>query len=109
MRLLPRAVLVVAVLTIACGDPVGPPRDFLGSPADFVLAYTNATVRWQNLEGGFWTLETSDGRWLDPQSSLPAAFQVDGLAVRVKARALTGVGGYHMFGEIVEIIAIQNR
>ena len=76
-------VCLVAVLLVpsalGCGTgelaPSGPPL-----ASNQVLA-SNATVRFVDLEGGCWALETSTGRY-EP-IGLPQEFRKDGLAVYV--------------------------
>jgi len=80
-----RIVCLVAVLlapsALGCRTkelaPSGPPL-----ASNQVLA-TNATIRFVNLEGGCWALETSAGRY-EP-IGLPQEFREDGLAVYVVA------------------------
>ncbi len=65
-------------------------------------------VRFVNLEGGFYAIETSAGRHLDPVN-LPVEFRQNGLAVHVSGSVLTDRVGIHMSGEIFEISAIARR
>lgn len=60
------------------------------------------------IEGGFFGIVADDGRKFDPRN-LPEAFRRDGTPVRVTARPLKGVVGFHMWGEIVEIERIEKR
>ncbi len=69
----------------------------------------NGTVVWMGIEGGFWAIRTDDGRTLDPHASLPAAFRVNNLAVRVQATVREDRGCIHMAGLIVDITNIQPR
>ena len=108
MTLRLRLLLAAAVLAAACGDSVGLIAD-APIPEVVLAGGIDGTVRWNGIEGGFWAVQTRDGTWLDPHASLPAEFRVDGLAVRLRARTLTGVGCFHMVGPIVEITAIRRR
>jgi hypothetical protein len=104
----PRSLLLAtaAFLTLSCGPPLDPTgRPPFGDLVDGV----DATVRWQDIEGGFWAIQTADGRWLDPHESLPAAYRNNGLQVHVAARALTNVACVHMAGTIVEVTGIRTR
>ena len=67
------------------------------------------TVRWMNLEGGFWAVQGADGVTYDPHQSLPAEFRVDGLSVRFAFVALRGAMCVHQVGPIVNITAITRR
>lgn len=60
------------------------------------------------IEGGFFGIVADDGRKYDPRN-LPEAFQRDGLPVQVTARPLEGIVGFHMWGQIVEIVEIKKR
>jgi len=72
------AVLLVP-FALSCGTKeVAPSGPLLAS--NQVLA-TNATIRFVNLEGGCWALETSTGRY--EAIGLPQEFRKDGLAVYV--------------------------
>lgn len=76
---------------------------------DLKVNGVDGRVVWADFEGGFWMIETSDGRRLDPHPTIPEAFRTEGLLVRVAARKLTGFGCYHMAGTLVEITAIHTR
>jgi hypothetical protein len=89
-----------------CAPPVGP-ADRL--PFGDLTAGVDATVVWLDLEGGFWALETTEGRFLDPHSTLPAAYRVDGLRVQVATRTLTDAACFHMVGPIVAVTGIRTR
>ena len=65
-------------------------------------------VRYVDLEGGFYAIETSAGRRLDPVN-LPMEYRQDRLAVRVTGSVLPGVVSIHMYGEIFEIADISRR
>lgn len=65
-------------------------------------------VVWQDLEGGFWGIETVEGKHLLPMG-LADEFKVDGLSVRGKFRALKDVMTIQMWGTPVEITHIEPR
>ncbi len=65
-----------------------------------------ATVRYQDLEGGFWGLIADDGQKYDPLA-LDEALQVDGLRVRFSARPDPDRMSTHMWGQIVEVVEIS--
>jgi hypothetical protein len=64
-----------------------------------------ATVTYVSIEGGCWTLVTNTGKRYEPVN-LPAAYQKDGLEVRVTLRARTDVASICMVGDLVEILSI---
>jgi hypothetical protein len=64
------------------------------------------TVRYLNLEGGFYGLVADDGERYDP-INLPQEYAKDGLRVRFKVKEKKGMSGIHMWGKIVEIITIE--
>ena len=65
-------------------------------------------VRYVGLEGGFFAIETSAGRGLDPMN-LPVEFRQDRLAVHVQGVVRTDAVSTHMHGEIFEISEISRR
>jgi hypothetical protein len=65
------------------------------------------TVRFFNLEGGFWAIRGDDGVTYDPLDGLPAAFRRDGMRISAVVKTRTDLGGIHMVGPIVAIIDIQ--
>jgi len=65
-----------------------------------------ATVRYQDLEGGFWGLIADDGQKYDPLE-LDEALQQDGLRVRFSARPDPDRMSTHMWGQIVELVEIE--
>ena len=94
--------------TIAAGSFLGgcqTPLEDAGSCPDDAICVTG-TVRYQNLEGGFWAVRGDDATLYDPFGGLPADYRVEGLRVRLTAREQHAVG-IHMAGKIVEILAIR--
>lgn len=67
---------------------------------------TTGTVRFQELEGGFWGIIADDGRKFDPMG-LDAKFQKDGLRVRFEATPDPDRMSTHMWGRIVRITRIE--
>lgn len=94
-------VLIVASALSCAGAGTGP-GTFLNSPLG-----TNATVRFVDIEGGCWSLDTPHGHY-EP-INLPAEFRVDGLAVRVSLRAAPDRVSICMMGQLVRIDAISAR
>lgn len=65
-------------------------------------------VRYTDLEGGVYTIQTEDGTNYDP-TNLPAEFRKDGLAVEAEARKQDSMAGIHQVGPIVTLTRIRNR
>jgi hypothetical protein len=64
------------------------------------------TVRYIDLEGGFYGIETDDGRKLDPVN-LPKEFQKDGLRIQARVAEIQDGVSVHMWGTPVQIIAFK--
>jgi hypothetical protein len=77
------------------------------APDDPNQVRINGTVRFMTLEGGFWAIRGDDNVTYDPLGGLPAAFQSEGLRVRIEARRRNDMASIHMAGPIVEIISIN--
>ena len=69
----------------------------------------NGTVRYFNLEGGFWAVRGDDGVTYDPIAGLAPAFQRENLRVTIVAKIRSDMAGIHMVGPIVEILSIEAR
>ena len=80
----------------------GPGKPTLASDALEILG----TVTFKDLEGGFYAIESFDGKKYDPMN-LPESFRKDGLKVKVTARPQRDVMSFRMYGEIIEIISIE--
>ena len=76
------------------------------APDDPNLVAVNGTVRFMTLEGGFWAIRGDDNVTYDPLGGLPAAFQSEGLRVRIEAKRRNDMASVHMAGPIVEILSI---
>src|SRR5438445_8791149 len=98
---------LLAGIVLACGvkevntGPSGPPL-----AANQVLA-TNATVRFVNLEGGCWALETPRGKY-EPLG-LPSAFRIDGLAVYAVVRGAPTAVSICQMAPLVTLDSIRTR
>jgi hypothetical protein len=66
---------------------------------------TDATIRWQEIEGGFFGIVADDGSRYDP-INLSAVFRQDGLRVRIEATPTNGPS-IHMWGTPIEILSIR--
>jgi hypothetical protein len=76
------------------------------SPTDTVDL--QGTVVKKDLEGGFFAIESDDGRVYDP-INLPDRFKKHGLRVNVTAKLRDDMGSIHMVGDIIEIIDIETQ
>jgi hypothetical protein len=59
------------------------------------------------IEGGFWGIIGDDGTKYDP-INLPEEYKKNGLPVRFEVKNREGMASIHMWGQIVEIIKIEN-
>lgn len=100
--------VVAALILIGCTAPTAPPLSDRMSTVGLARGVDGRVV-WLGFEGGFWAIETTDGRVLDPHESLPATFRTDGLKVHVAARALEGDVCFHQAGIIVDVTEIGVR
>lgn len=64
------------------------------------------TVRYIDLEGGFYGLVADNGQRYDP-INLPRKYAIDGLRIRFQVKEKKKMSGFHMWGKIVEIIKIE--
>ncbi len=64
------------------------------------------TVRYQDLEGGFWGIIGDDGAKYDPME-LGSQFQKEGLRVSFKATPETDMMSTHMWGTIINLTHIE--
>ncbi|MFX1535864.1 MAG: hypothetical protein ACFFDI_16740 [Promethearchaeota archaeon] len=64
------------------------------------------TVKFMDLEGGFFGIITDEGKHYDP-INLESDYQIDDLRVRFKAKIRDDLGSFHMWGTIIEIIWIE--
>ncbi len=66
----------------------------------------SGTVRFIDLEGGFYGIIGDDGKKYDP-INLSREFQVDGLPVRFEAKVRDDVAAIRMWGTPIEIVEIE--
>ena len=64
----------------------------------------SGVVRYIDLEGGFWGIETSEGG-LD--GSLPSEFKVDGMNVKLTYTIAEDMVSFHMWGTLIDIVNIS--
>ncbi|HEU5041518.1 MAG TPA: hypothetical protein VFT84_11880 [Gemmatimonadales bacterium] len=66
------------------------------------------TVHQLDVEGGVFVIENSEGTRFNP-TNLPAAFQVEGMAVEAEARRRDDVMSIGMVGPVIELLRIRER
>lgn len=72
------------------------------------LIEQTGTVRFIEVEGGFYGIAADDGKQYDPLN-LPPAFQKKDLRVRFMARELRNQVSVRQWGTIIEIVTIEPR
>lgn len=95
---------LVALVMLGCQTdtvsvPAGPPL----TPDTSIN--TNATVRYIDIEGGCWVLETTKGKY--QPINLPAQFQIDGLRVYVEFKGAPTIVSICMVAPLVAIERIE--
>ena len=81
------------------------PSACAGGSKDLVSG-TPGTVKFIDLEGGFYGIVGDDGKKYDPLN-LSKDFQQDGLRIRFEAKPRSDVVGIHQWGAIVEITRVE--
>ncbi len=77
------------------------------TPGDPNLITQSGTVRWLDLEGGFWGIVADDSTKYDP-GTLDERFRKDGLRVRFDARKTEGQMSFRQWGTLVTIVRIDS-
>lgn len=72
--------------------------------SEWVVA--NGTLKWIELEGGFWAIETDEGRKLQLITEVCDDLREDGLRIHFEGRTRPDMGGVHMWGEYLELGSI---
>lgn len=62
--------------------------------------------RYISLEGGFWAIESEDGRKFTP-INMPEQLKTNGATVRVQAQLLKGAASVSMWGDAIRIISFE--
>ena len=65
------------------------------------------TIRYAEIEGGFYEIAADNGETYDPYDSLPQEFAKDGLRVKFTAKHVKDASGIHMRGKIIKILTIE--
>ncbi|HEX9976220.1 MAG TPA: hypothetical protein VGA82_03125 [Dehalococcoidales bacterium] len=64
------------------------------------------TVKFVELEGGFYGIVGDDGKKYDP-INLTQTYEEDGLRVRFEARIRQDIASIHMWGTIIELTKVE--
>ena len=102
----PASVLLVSV-ALACGEHSLDAGLAAAPLAPHQVLVTNATVRFVDLEGGCWVLETATGTY-EP-IDLPTVFRIDGLAVYAVVRSAPGAVSICQMAPLVSLDTIRVR
>lgn len=78
------------------------------TPGDSTLLTKTGTVRWLDLEGGFWGIVGDDSTHYDP-GTLDERFQHDGMRVRFDARVNESQMSTRQWGRLVTLVRIDPR
>ena len=92
----------VPAVTPACVWAGAPQRADKAAGEPFSVT---ATIRYIELEGGFYGIFSDDGRRFDPLN-LPREYAADGLRVKVAGRTVPDRLSFHMWGTVVQIESI---
>lgn len=76
------------------------------NPEDNSIVKGVGTIKYLDLEGGFYGIIADNGEYYDP-INLPSRFEKDGLRVWFKGKIRGDLGSFHMWGTIIELIAIE--
>ncbi|MBM2830984.1 MAG: hypothetical protein HW414_36 [Dehalococcoidia bacterium] len=95
------AILLIVAASIAapasCGGLAGPGKDIIS---------VTGTVKFIELEGGFYGIAGDDGKNYDP-INLAQDFRQDGMRVRFEAKVRTDMASTRQWGALVEITRIS--
>ena len=99
--------LMVLLASGGCQEPgAAPEPDGLAAPEESRAELVTGTIRYIDLEGGFYGIETDDGRRLDPVN-LPEEFQQDGLRIEARVEELRDRVSIRMWGTLVRIVEFR--
>jgi len=76
------------------------------SKNDSDTVHIEGTVKFIDLEGGFWGIVGSDGKNYEPVT-LATKYQTDGQPVKVKAEMLNDQSSVHQWGTLIKIISVE--
>lgn len=87
--------------------PTNRPGPAVPTPGDPTLITGSGTVRWLDLEGGFFGIVADDSARYDP-GELDPFFRRDGLRVRYDLRKVEGAMSIRQWGTIVTVVRIDS-
>ncbi len=93
--------LAIASGTLGCASSEEAPP-----AADDAMFVVEGNVRFLNIEGGCWGLQT-DSATYEPVGGFPEGFRQDQLAVRATVRSVDGAS-ICMIGPLVELVTIES-
>ena len=96
-----RNMFAFALFVFAASSVAG----YLSVYGEGIVAGTG-TIKFIDLEGGFYAIVSDDGEKYDPLD-LASEFHVNGLRVYFKVKILRGIGTFHMWGKPVSVLNIQ--
>ncbi len=94
--------LLLLVAVPSCQSPVDPA---ITDPDAFFI---DGRIEFLNLEGGCWSLRTTEGQRYEPRP-LTEDYRVDGLKVRAAIKFDPVGGGICQFGPVVRVLWIRRR
>jgi hypothetical protein len=76
--------------------------------SNYISIYNShrGTIKYIDMEGGFYGIITNDGKKYDP-INLPIAYKIDGLKVQIDGKERKELGSSHMWGTPYEITEIN--
>lgn len=104
MRVIP-TVTCLALLATAMGCS-GTQNDGTHGKQAVVNGTITGTVKYVDLEGGFYGIVTDAGQKLDPVN-LPDSLKIDGLRIRARVEKAQEQVSTHMWGPRVRIVQIE--
>lgn len=100
------ALTTLSLVMIGCATADRPPGGQMAEGDDEEVIEGSGTVRFVDLEGGFYGIVDEDGTQYDP-INLEDEFKEDGLRVQYQLRVREDMVGVHMWGTYVEVLAID--
>ena len=104
-KLFPALAFVAFLVMIGCAGENPHLLQDRNDPGAFEI---RGTVVFRDLEGGFFIIESDDGKTYEPLD-LPVAYQKDGMKVTATVCVRNDVASIRMAGDIIEILEITAR
>ena len=105
---MPASRIVATLLALLVAGPRSVPADERSAtvPSMSPTGVVTGTIRYIDLEGGFYGIETDDGQKLDPVN-LPEELQKDGLRIEARVEELRDRVSIRMWGTLVRIVEFR--